>query len=151
MESPEPRAIVTRETTRRFFLLALCASLAACASGQTAESDGEPIRDASAIVVRGSDLAGNLLDGLQTRIPSMRVSTPAGECPRIVFRGPRSIRNQGNPSVYVDGTLMRDTCVLNQMSAQDVDHVEVYPSGNTSHVGVQRNPFGLILVYRVRG
>lgn len=137
--------------TQRFFRLALCGALASCATKQTGQNDSEPIRDPSAIVVRGSDLTGNLLDGLRTRIPAMRVSTPAGECPRIVFRGPRSIRNQGNPSVYVDGTLMRDTCVLNQISATDVDHVEVYPSGNTSHVGVQRNPFGLILVYRLRG
>lgn len=137
--------------TRRFFYLALCGALAGCATKQTGQNDGEPIRDASAIVVRGSDLAGNLLDGLRTRIPTMTVSTPAGECPRIVFRGPRSIRNQGNPSVYVDGTLMRDTCVLTQITGTDVDHVEVYPSGNTSHVGVQRNPFGLILVFRLRG
>lgn len=136
---------------RRFFYLALCAALASCATQQTGQNDSEADRDASAIVVRGSDLAGNLLDGLRTRIPTMRVSTPAGECPRIVFRGPRSIRNQGNPSVYVDGTLMRDTCVLTQMSGADVEYVEVYPSGNTSHVGVQRNPFGLILVYRLRG
>jgi hypothetical protein len=137
--------------TGRFFHLALCAVVASCASGQTAQNDPEPTRDGSAIVVRGSEIAGNLLDGLRVRIPTMRVSTPTGECPRIVFRGPRSIRNQGNPSVYVDGTLMRDTCVLTQISASDVDHVEVYPSGITSHAGVQRNPFGLILVYRLRG
>jgi hypothetical protein len=137
--------------TAQLFHLALCAALAGCASGQTQQTNREPTGDGSAIVVRGSEIAGNLLEGLRTRIPAMRVSTPTGECPRIVFRGPRSIRNQGNPSVYVDGTLMRDTCVLAQISASDVDHVEVYPSGISSRVDVQRNPFGLILVYRLRG
>lgn len=135
-------------------MLTLCVAASSCASTRTPENqprDDERSRDASAIVVRGSEIAGSLLDGLRTRVPMMTVSTPTGECPRIVFRGPRSMRNQGNPSVYVDGTLMRDTCVLYQISATDIDYVEVYPSGITSHAGVQRNPFGLILVYRVGG
>lgn len=129
----------------------MCGLLVGCVSKRTEQHDSSVTRDPSAIVVRGSDIAGNLLEGLRTRIPTMSVSTPTGECPRIMFRGPRSIRSQGNPSVYVDGTLMRDTCVLTQISASDVDHVEVYPSGIASHAAVQRNPFGLILVYRLRG
>jgi hypothetical protein len=133
-----------------------CVSLAfsalfGCSRTPAPQESGERPRDSAAIVVRGSELSGNLLEGLRSRIPTMTVSTPTGECPRIVFRGPRSIRNQGNPTVYVDGTLMRDTCVLYQMSATDIDYVEIYPSGIASHPGVQRNPFGLILVYRLRG
>ena len=133
-----------------------CVSLAlgalhGCARAHPPQESGERPRDSAAIVVRGSELSGNLLEGLRSRIPTMTVSTPSGECPRIVFRGPRSIRNQGNPTVYVDGTLMSDTCVLYQISATDIDYVEVYPSGNTSRPGVQRNPFGLILVYRLGG
>jgi hypothetical protein len=131
-----------------------CVSLAlgalfGCARARGTQEVVERPRDSSAIVVRGSELSGNLLEGLRSRIPTMTVTTPSGECPRIVFRGPRSIRNQGNPTVYVDGTLMRDTCVLYQISATDIDYVEVYPSGISSHPGVQRNPFGLILVYRL--
>jgi hypothetical protein len=80
----------------------------------------------------------------------MSVTLRTGECPRIMFRGARSIRNQGNPAIYVDGTHMLDTCVLTQMSASDVDYVEIYPSGNVSRPGVQRSPFGLILVFRRR-
>lgn len=108
--------------------------------------------DDAAIVVRGSELpTGTLLDALRSRVPTMTVATRTGECPRIMFRGPRSIRNQGNPSVYVDGTLMLDTCVLSQISTYDVDYVEVYPSGNSSRAGIQRNPFGIIIVSRQRG
>lgn len=79
----------------------------------------------------------------------MSVSYPTGDCPRVMFRGQRSARNQGNPSVYVDGTLIHNTCILAQIQASDVDRVEVFPSGNTSRPGIQRNPFGLILVFRV--
>jgi hypothetical protein len=57
---------------------------------------------------------------------------------------------QGNPSVYLDGTLMSDTCLLSQMPASDIRSVEVYPSGNTSRPGIQRNPFGIIMVFRHR-
>jgi hypothetical protein len=57
---------------------------------------------------------------------------------------------QENPYVYVDGAMMADTCVLTQINAADVDYVEVSTSGNSSRAGVQRNPFGLILVFRVR-
>ena len=106
--------------------------------------------DASAIVVRGADLSGNLLDGLRTRIPTMRVSTRSGECPQIMFRGPRSVRYQGNPSVYLDGTLTIDTCVLTSIAASDVDYVEVYTSGNVSRPGIQGNAFGMIFIHRLR-
>jgi len=78
------------------------------------------------------------------------VTYPTNDCPRIMFRGRTSGRNQGNPSVYVDGTLMHDTCILSQINVADVDRVEVFPSGNSSRGGISRNPAGLILVFRVR-
>jgi hypothetical protein len=127
----------------------LAATTAACASGSpSTTSTSERIPDKSAIVVKGSDLSGNLLDALRYRVPSMRVSTPSGECPRIVFRGIRSIRNQANPTVYLDGTRMSDTCILNQLSTNDIDFVELYPSGNAARSSYERNPFGLILIFR---
>ncbi|MSR06652.1 MAG: hypothetical protein EXR93_06245 [Gemmatimonadetes bacterium] len=101
-------------------------------------------------MVRGSDLNGNLLDALRMRVPAMVVSNTTGGCPRIVFRGQRSMGSQGSPSVYVDGTLMGDTCGLSQIQAAEVDHVEIYSSGNASQPGVQRNPNGLILIFRIQ-
>jgi hypothetical protein len=101
--------------------------------------------------VRGAELGpGSVLDGLRTRIPAMTVASSTGQCPHIIFRGQRSIRSQGDPSVYVDNTLMTDTCVLTQIPGADVDYVEVFTSGITSRAGVQRNPFGVILVFRHR-
>jgi hypothetical protein len=127
----------------------LAALTVGCASGgQTSPQPSEATPDKGAIVVKGSDMSGNLLDGLRYRVPSMRVSMPPNECPRILFRGIRSIRNQANPSIYLDGTRMGDTCILQQLSASDVEFVELYPSGNTARTSYERNPFGLILVFR---
>jgi hypothetical protein len=133
-----------------FLLLLLCGSSIAACSGATPPRVGST-HDGSAIIVRGSELgAGSLLESLRTRVPTMTVATRQGECPRILFRGPRSLRMAGNPGVYVDGTLMLDTCVLTQISASDIESVEVYPSGNTTRPGIRRNGNGLILVFRRR-
>lgn len=121
--------------------------VAACASGHKSTDGGREVTASnSAIVVRGSELSGGVIQGLRHRVPSMQVTIQTGECPRILFRGTRSIRNQ-MPTVYVDGTRMTDTCILSQLSAGDIDFVEVYPSGNTQRSSYERNPFGLILVF----
>jgi hypothetical protein len=135
----------------RFLLLLLCgATVAGCSSGRTAQQGGST-PDGSAIILQGTDLSpGTLLESLRTRVPAMTVSVQQGECPRILFRGVRSLRNAGNPGVYVDGTRMLDTCVLTQIFASDIDTIEVYPSGNTSRPGIGRNANGLILVFRRR-
>ena len=91
---------------------------------------------------------GNLLDALRGRAATMTITVPrAGDCTRIVFRGQRSVQNQDNPGIYVDGTRMVDTCILSQLSTAEIDFVEIYPSGNTSRANIARNPFGLILIY----
>jgi hypothetical protein len=126
------------------------ALLAGTACRTAGTGDGGPASDGSAILVEGSDLSGTLLDGLRIRIPAMLVTDRPGQCPQIVFRGQRSMVTQGNPSLYVDGTLMADTCLLAQIPTGDVRSVEVYPGGNTNRPGVRRNPFGVILVFRHR-
>jgi hypothetical protein len=129
--------------------LVLCTLTVACGASRPAGgADAAP--DRSAVVIRGADMTGNLLDALSTRMPNMRVRREGTRCPGIVFRGQRSSVQQGNPSVYVDGTLMADTCILLLIAASDVDYVEVFPSGIASGTGSQRNPFGAILVHRIR-
>jgi len=128
-------------------LIALLATGCA-AGGQLHEQPPAAAHDNNAIIVKGSDMSGNLIDALRYRVPAMRVSTSPNECPRILFRGIRSIRNQANPAIYVDGTRMSDSCILQQLSASDVEYVELYPSGSTSRTAYERNPFGLILVFR---
>jgi hypothetical protein len=131
-------------------LLASCMVVAAC-SGNRTQTEGNTSGGTSVIIVRGAELgAANVLDGLRTRIPNMTVTTLANQCPRISFRGQRTMRAPGNPSVYVDGTLVRDTCVLQQIPGFDVELVEVSPSGNSARPGIARNPEGVIVVVRRR-
>jgi hypothetical protein len=123
----------------------------ACTPSRSATPAGEPTPDRSGIVIRGSEMsAGTLLDGLRTRVPAIMIGRQSGACPAIIFRGQRSMLGQGNPSVYVDNTLMSDTCILAQIPTADVDWVEVYPGDSAGKAGMQRNPFGSIFVYRLR-
>ena len=104
--------------------------------------------DGSALILRGSELGGhNFLDGLRTRVQNVTVTYSQTGCPRITLRGRRA---GGNPGVYIDGTLLADTCALLDLSSSDVDVVEIYRSGNTRRPGIRSNPNGLILVYRLR-
>lgn len=130
--------------------LTLCGLLLGCGAKRNGQAEQSTAPNGSAIIVRGSEMSGALLDALRVRVPTMMVSNQAGGCPSIMFRGPRSIRNQANPSVYVDGTLMLDTCILTQITASDVERVEIYPSGGTPRPEIRRNPFGIIMVFRVR-
>lgn len=130
----------------------MVAMVAGCSGNRENASRSDNVSpDRSAIVVKGSELSGNLLEGLRNRVPFMQVGhRGADDCPRIMFRGVRSIRNQANPTVYVDGTRMLDTCILLQTSSSDIDYVEIYPSGSTTRTSYEQNPFGLILIFRKR-
>jgi hypothetical protein len=97
-------------------------------------------------------MTGTILNTLRSRIPSMRVSVdPASRCPLIAFRGDLSARNQAQPSIYVDGTLTADTCVLDMVPGHDVERIEVYTSGDTPHSEIRRNSSGVILIFRRQG
>ena len=127
----------------------VCCVLTACAASKTSEDNTSP-SNSSGIVIRGSEISGNVLNALRTRIPSIRVAATQ-TCPQVTFRGALSVNNQQNPSIYVDGTLMGDTCVLNTINGQDVDRVEVFPSGDTPYPTVRRNASGVILIFRRTG
>lgn len=137
---------------RSFFPLSLCCALCACATSKNAaKASADRTGNGTAIIIKGSDLNAGVLETLRYRVPNMRVGTPPGSrCPRIVFRAERSINNQRDPSIYIDGTRMSDTCALLDVAATDVDHIEVYVSGMTPYAQIERNPFGTILIYRRR-
>lgn len=100
------------------------------------------------MVLQGSELGGhNFLEGLRTRVQNLTVTYSRTGCPRITLRGRRT---GGNPGIYIDGTLVADTCVLQDISSSDVDVVEISRSGATRRPGIRSNPNGLILVYRRR-
>ena len=60
------------------------------------------------------------------------------------------MNHQPQPTVYIDGTLLSDTCALTSVSPNDLDRVEVYTSGDTPYATIRRNPAGVIIVYRKR-
>src|SRR4051812_21743745 len=131
------------------FLALLCCVAGGCASGKNAVQPTNT-GERSAVVIHGSDVNAGVIDAIRLRIPGTRISTGSSRCPHIIFRAEKSIRNQGDPTVYVDGTRMADTCSLLDVAAGDIDHIAVYPSGMTQIASIERNPFGLILIYRRR-
>lgn len=80
----------------------------------------------------------------------MRVSMDSERCPLIAFRGELSARNKVPPTIYVDGTLTGDSCVLEMVPGHEVDRIEVYTSGDTPYSEIRRNPSGVILIFRRR-
>lgn len=130
-----------------FLPLLLC--LAGCATSKGAASEDSVSGDRGAIVIQGKEVGSSVVQSIRNRIPTTKiVESRTGRCPHIVFRSEKSIRNQGDPTVYIDGTRMIDTCALFDLSATDIDRIEIYPSGITPHAEIQRNPYGLILIFR---
>ena len=119
-----------------------------CGGSRGGASSGDIERRGSGTILRFGT-SGPLLEAISARMPTMRIVYPPGECPQIFFRGMRTIRSAGRPSVYVDGTLVQGTCILSQLSASEVDRVEVYPGGESVQPGVSANPAGVILVFRL--
>jgi hypothetical protein len=124
-------------------------TLLACASAKTDSGNApeDSAIGAGAIVIRGDEVSGSALQMLRTRIPSARIST-SGQCPRIIFRGDLSAVNRVDPSLYIDGTLMADTCVLNSLFSPEIDRIEVYPNGQSPYPELRYNPAGAVLIFR---
>ncbi|HEX2189753.1 MAG TPA: TonB-dependent receptor plug domain-containing protein [Longimicrobiaceae bacterium] len=102
-------------------------------------------------MILGSDLwarGGSLLDALAGRVSSIRVSRRSGGgCPSVMMRGQRTVIGNPSAQVYVDGTPMLDTCILNQIRVLDVARVEVYGGGVSGGTGHRAGPNGTILVF----
>ncbi len=126
----------------------VCCVVVACSTrARTADDDRNATSTSQAIVIRSAEMTGTVLQTIRSRIPSVRVLTVTGQCPRIIFRGALSAMNQPPPSIYIDGALTGNTCVLDAISGQEVDRIEVYPSGNTPHAEIRRNASGVILIF----
>lgn len=109
-------------------------------------------RESEAVTLKSEELAragGVLLDALRARVPNMHVRRRPGACPLVTFRGQRTVYASPDPTIYVDGSPAKDTCILEQIRVLDVDRVEVYTSGSTLLPGYLGNPNGLILVFLV--
>ena len=134
-------------------------ALAAAACGGTwratpeRELTGNGVKNlGSATVVSAEQLResnGSLLRAIMGKVPNMKVSYTVGmnRCPSIAMRSFEDHRGNDRPSVYVDGTHVTDTCILETLDAREVDRVEVYPMGFTTRPGYATNGAGLILVF----
>lgn len=135
----------------RILLPLVLAGLTACGA-RSPSGDSSERSYGSGTVVQGPQLrsaGGNLLMALTGRVSNFKVDRGT-RCPRITFRGSRSLIDGGTPGVYVDRSRFGDTCILEQIQVRQVARVEVYPNGHTSRPGYQANPQGLILVFLTR-
>ncbi len=143
---------------QRFGLLVLAFLLAACAPHRSAEqtaglAGGVEHREGATIIsgVTLEEETGSVIDALVGRVPNFRVQRLSGECPQISLRTHVSFESETNPHVYVDGTRIGDTCVLDSLRAQNVELVEIYPMGFTTRPGYATHAHGLILVFMRTG
>ena len=109
----------------------------------------------SATVVSAEELHGangSVLRAIMGKVPNMKVSYTVGmnSCPSIAMRSYEDHLGNDRPSVYVDGTHVNDTCILETLDAREVDRVEIYPMGFTNRPGYGRHNGGLILVFMRR-
>jgi hypothetical protein len=52
-----------------------------------------------------------------------------------------------NPQVYVDGTRTVDTCILESLTTDNIESIEIYPMGVTMRPGYSTHAHGLILIF----
>jgi hypothetical protein len=135
-----------------FTLFALL--LAACAAHQSEDQaadleGGVEVREGATIIsgVTLQDETGSVIDALIGRVPNFQVRRGSGTCPQISLRTHVSFQSVTDPHVYVDGTRIGDTCILESLRAQNVELVEIYPMGFTTRPGYATHAHGLILVF----
>ncbi|HUG39368.1 MAG TPA: TonB-dependent receptor plug domain-containing protein [Longimicrobiales bacterium] len=140
--------------TLRSMIALGCLAAAGCGGtwGPTPEQKLEGIgvgTIGSATVVTAEELreaGGSVLRAILGKVPNMKVTYTA-RCPSIAMRSSKNHRRNDSPSVYVDGTHVGDTCILETLEAREVDRVEVYPTGFTHRPGYRGSNGGLILVF----
>jgi len=143
---------------RRLAIVGIALLVAACAKHQPEEmtSDlegGVEVRE-GVIIISGVTLqkeTGSVIDALVGRAPNFRVQRLSGTCPQISLRTHVSFQSITDPHVYVDGTRIGDTCILDSLKAENVELVEIYPMGFTTRPGYATHAHGLILVFMRTG
>lgn len=117
---------------------------------RTTRTEGGVESVGGAIIVSGRALdehRGSILDALEGRVPGMKVLPHLDQCPQISLRSHVTFQSIVNPQVYVDGTRATDTCILQTIRTDNVESIEVYPTGVTTRPGYATHAHGLILVF----
>lgn len=128
--------------------------LAACQTshfpdGRRRSGNGIELRN-GAFVLTGRALTGgrgSVLGAMEGKVPNMKVRRNARGCPLVDIRQQVAFQRIIQPHVYVDGTRMADTCILESLRSHDVESVEVYPMGFTKRPGYATHAHGLILIF----
>jgi hypothetical protein len=98
--------------------------------------------------------SGNTLSEVLARlVPNLRVarSNRAGQCPRLVLRGIKSVTLSSDPDIYVDGARALDTCILDLLPIASIARVEVYAGGQIPRSEpITPSASGAILVFTRR-
>jgi hypothetical protein len=129
--------------------LCLAAFLAACGTAPAETADDARPRPSTARITGAEHFHGrtSVLSVLQSRIAGMQVQRMDGGCPEITLRGRASLGGNNNPVIYVEGSRSANTCILEMLDPEDIDRVEVYPSGIAPGGRPPTSSTGLILVY----
>ena len=130
------------------FLLSGCAALQnPYRSGRT---EGGIRNEGGATIISGvalDDQRGSILDTMEGRVPGMQIQRRPDRCPEVSLRSHVTFRSVVNPQVYVDGTRTVDTCILESLVTDNVESIEIYPTGVTMRPGYSTHAHGLILIF----
>jgi hypothetical protein len=120
-----------------------CASMVEGGSSSAAStrSGGAFVLEGEQLWERNTDLLTVLsrMSGVQ-----IRRNDP---CPSITMRGAKTYMGSLDPHIYVNGTQAGNTCLLEMMRTDDVERIEVHPSGVSNRPEYAPSPNGLILIF----
>jgi hypothetical protein len=116
-------------------------------SGRT---EGGIRNEGGATIISGvalDDQRGSILDTMTGRVPGMQIQRHPDKCPEVSLRSHVTFSSVVNPQVYVDGTRTVDTCILESLVTDNVESIEIYPTGVTMRPGYSTHAHGLILIF----
>ena len=139
---------------RRLVIPVLVLFLGGCAALQdpfrSGRTEGGIRNEGGATIISGvalDDQRGSILDTMQGRVPGMKIQRHTDKCPEVSLRSHVTFSSVVNPLVYVDATRTTDTCILESLQTDNVESIEIYPTGVTMRPGYATHAHGLILIF----
>lgn len=140
--------------SRNLVFLGLVLFLSGCAALQnplrSSRTEGGIRNEGGATIISGVALdvqRGSILDTMEGRVPGMQIQRHPDKCPQVSLRSHVTFSSVVNPQVYVDGTRTFDTCILESLVTDNVESIEIYPTGVTMRPGYATHAHGLILIF----